>query len=367
MVNNQQAMKNMIKAGLLFLFALAFFASCNRNVDKELFAPKTVSVSSTYSIPGSSGFKKSNANPKFYLDTLDKGDSVFFRAYFGQTVEWQVKLVGQSSSAVKVFNGVSVALDSTNTKWKGTTDNQTFFRTGETVIAELSIRGATKTYYDTLVIGREINYIGFQGGIMVSNFNLPFSGASSGAYPPEAGKTFADFTYITIDQTFDFKALEGSGTVKYDGEDLENKSFIGGIYIQNPNDANTSLPVVYSIDSLIDPSKVWINLFIYGVPNSSSQIDLAVKELDQQPGTPVTNGDIWRFRFVMNWTGWKLVSVRYSDFTLTADSRGGNNKREPGKFNQFQLNAGPNPNLPGGKVQFYADFMTVTFGKPFQF
>ncbi|MBY0425430.1 MAG: hypothetical protein K2Q22_07335 [Cytophagales bacterium] len=360
-------MKTIMKLFIGGLCALAVLSACNRNVDKELFAPKTISVSPTYSIPGTGFFGTTTAEPVFIQDTTGVGDSIVFKANFGQDVDWTIKIVGQSSGAIKIFNGISSFLDSTNNKWKGTTDNQILFRTGEKVIAELTIRGANVRYYDTLKIGKALDYIAYQKGILIANFNFDLGGSFGGAYPP-FGSSFAPYPYIKIGQTNDFPALEGNGTVMFDGEDLDNNSFIGGYYIQNAN-INGTTPSVYPVKPGITPENLWVNLFVYGVPGSSSQIDIVAKEYDVQPGVngTLTLGDQYRARFVLNWTGWKLVSFKYSDFVLTPDSKGGNSLKEPQKIRQFTINAGPNPNLPGKKVQFYVDYYTLTYNNVFKF
>ena len=358
---------------LLFLVGVVFaISSCNRDLNENTFAASIVAVPADYTIPGGS-FQTSTAQAVF-SSFQGTTAGVYFLANFGRNVTWQLKIVGQTSSASKTLSGTSELLNQANSTWTGESDGGEFFRTGEVVIASLSIYGANKAYQDTLIIAQAVDYSYLNQGVLISDFNSNFVGATGGAYTPTAGTTFAQFPWITIEQLDTSFAIEGGGLVKFNGIDKTNLQFIGGVYVQNANKPNGDF-TFYSdttlhpyIDPNIDPSKMWINLFIYGYPGSSAQIDLIAKEFD--PGgnaNTATYGDQWRTRIELNWVGWKLVSYKYSDFYLTPNSLGGNGVRNPGNIYQFDINAGPNPNIPNTATVFLADYYIVTFNQPFKY
>lgn len=71
-------------------------------------------------------------------------------------------------------------------------------------------------------------------------------------------------------------------------------------------------------------------MFVYGRGFVNDKGSLKIQENDNGKGGIEDNEDELFYDFKINWTGWKLISVKYSDFSFTA-SIVGNRIREPHK------------------------------------
>lgn len=76
--------------------------------------------------------------------------------------------------------------------------------------------------------------------------------------------------------------------------------------------------------------------------------------------------DKWIYSININWTGWRFVTIKYSDFKKpTNDSNKGGGKLEAFKLSglAFELSSQPSA---GQEVYCKIDYVTVTEGGPFK-
>jgi len=135
-------MNNMIF--ILFITLIISF-SCTKR-DKEAIGPDLAMASANFQLAEDS-FKFNSPNSNF--DNLGYN---WFKASFNEKVSWEIKIKGTQSKAFKIVKGTSNVLDSSTALWTGTQSGIYFFIAGEKAIAELSVYGSDKKWYDTTTI-----------------------------------------------------------------------------------------------------------------------------------------------------------------------------------------------------------------------
>ena len=131
-----------------------------------------------------------------------------------------------------------------------------------------------------------------------------------------------------------------------------------------------------------NPENLYFNLYIRGTGQSNTAIELKAYELDSADskadlasiiGTYVynsgaqANNDGWIYDIVVDWEGWKLVSIPYSKFKPSSDlTTGGNGNRtkEPWKVTGMAVSLLSYP-TPGLNVSADIDYVVISEGGPF--
>jgi hypothetical protein len=92
-----------------------------------------------------------------------------------------------------------------------------------------------------------------------------------------------------------------------------------------------------------NPDNVYFNCLIYGVPNTNESIVLfQFKEDENGDGTINANtDDQYDLQVNVNWAGWKLVSVKYSDLPHLNNGQpatpNGNGQHNPDKIGKISM------------------------------
>ena len=92
-----------------------------------------------------------------------------------------------------------------------------------------------------------------------------------------------------------------------------------------------------------NPDGVYFNCLIYGVPNTNSSLVLfQFKEDENGDGTFNTNNeDEYDYQIDVNWSGWKLVTVKYSDIVTLVNGQPatpkGNSLHNPNKLGKISM------------------------------
>ncbi|MBC7389885.1 MAG: hypothetical protein H7329_11775, partial [Opitutaceae bacterium] len=133
--------------------------------------------------------------------------------------------------------------------------------------------------------------------------------------------------------------------------------------------------IVNFMEKAVTPDSLFFNVFVYG-NGDGSKINYTIKEDDDQNGTYVDGIDeSYEKPIVVDFFGWKLFSLRYSDFTKAQYRNSDTGKDETATSGnkskdinhiinvQFGLVSG----TLGGKAQMIIDVPTVSVGKPFSY
>jgi hypothetical protein len=310
-----------------------------------------------------------NADPDFFVvdDAFTMSPSnevdltkalVAFDAKFSQEVTYFLKLSSNNGASV---NFTGKAADLSKVKWDGGHNGLYFFNAKDSVIAELSFLGSNKILKDTLTIKTPKSY-----GVLVNDFETVkpaghkkfpaswyvFGGeAGSGLNGAYNGVVSYPQNITGVDwNTPSVKPPSGNNYYYMSGLDVNNDFYVdgaGGIVALNLKTTN--------------PDSVYYNVFVYGRGFVNDKGSLKIQENDNGKGGIEDNEDELFYDFKINWTGWKLISVKYSDFSFTA-SIVGNRIREPHKAGKVGFTLLSDPS--GASTQYGFDYPIFTYGKP---
>jgi len=361
---------------------------------------------------GFSGPELSAATDGFELTTsfavtdtivnLGADETISFSAAFNQKVSWEIVVTGVKSGAEKTFTGIGEFIDPSQAIFEGRASSARFFSSDEYVRADLSILGLDSVYsIDSLETVLFYSYhrkvLSGVKHIVIDNFE------SSGAYKysPVSLAVATD----ALDSDVDFIAnesivVEGDRSFKMAGTDVNNNGWTGGMNSENLVDfylVGNAMNLL--IDSGIAPEDLYFNMYIYGTGHESTAVQLKVYEYDHKsfvkndsvhelktredmrfdifaPGPPPLAknpydqgiNDGWIYDVEVSWTGWKLVSIPYSEFRAANDLLfGGNGDRVKESWRicgmAVSLLAFP---TTGVYTETYIDQLVITQGGRFQ-
>lgn len=275
-------------------------------------------------------------------------DSNWFNASFNERVSWELVITGQQSTGVKRFKGISSGLSRTNTNWTGSQSDLYFFRTGETAIAELTVFGSNKKWYDTITIVKEKNK--WAGSDIIVWWDMNTTGIAQNGWPYVY---WFDY-YDTNERLADFM-VPSSSNDPLQGlyRTMEGKDGLGGsdYYIGAAGHSALTTPAGFS-NSL---DKVYLNFYLRR-KTTTSNMGVSL--------TSIASGDTSTITYStghLDWEGWKLISVPLSQMTLDA----GNPPFNPSKIATLKLVPYIYLNPGVDQSGFDIDFITITNGRPF--
>jgi hypothetical protein len=119
-----------------------------------------------------------------------------------------------------------------------------------------------------------------------------------------------------------------------------------------------------------NPNAVYFNCLVYGVPSTNPSLVLfQFREDDNGDGTfvPATE-DEYDYQVTVDWVGWKLISVKYSDLNTLVNGAPatpkGNGLRNPDKLSKLSMLHLANPN--DGFASSKLDLIVMTENGPLQ-
>ncbi len=293
---------------------------------------------------------------------------VSFDGKFSQEVTYFLSLKGKSGASIS-FTGK--ASDLSKVKWDGGHNGLYFFTANDEVVAELSFLGSNIVKTTTLTIGTPKSY-----GVLVNDFESVRAGHKR--FPArwyvfggeaDAGKNGAYngvFEYPTsvINTSPDGAADPDNLVINSVKPPSGNK-----YYFMSGTDGNNDFYIDGSGGEVTlnlatnNPDSVYYNVFVYGRGFVSDKGSLKIQEDDNGSGKVDDFEDELFYDFKITWSGWKLISVRYSDFAFTKDAKfTGNKVREPKKAGKVGFTLLSDPS--GASTQYGYDYPIFTYGKP---
>lgn len=330
-------MKNFLSIILLCLVVL----SCNKPKD-SFVGPEYSTVSSDFRVEAAFSADKASVN--------FQSENQFFSAQFSERASWSMRLEGEESKAVKEIKGLSSVIDASNSAWNGSHDGLKFFKS-EKVIATLTLLGSDKEYQTVFnIAGVKNSPEAVKLGNGFEDF-IPYT--YEYAYSPFNDGDELSFFDITKEEV-----IHGDYAFKLAGIDV-NKNYYLGLVRRR-----------FSQNRLVSPpSEVWFNVYVFGNGDKTSKLKIAGKE--DENGNNIYDDadkeDSWEFEIPLDHKGWKLVSVKYSDFVRSTEKGfgdSGNGIREPSKIAavDFALLT----SLPGSYAEAIFDYPTITEKQPFK-
>lgn len=333
----------MNKLILIVSLLLIVSASCRKD-KKTIDGPSIAEIYSDFKLLD---------NFKVSKDSVDfsTGDQVNFSASFNKIVSWQITITGLTSKAVKIIKGDGRIISLSNSVWNGSTTQFPVFGT-EQCIAKLKIANVADSFSVNVKIIHPKKNDGFviadfEGGLNTKWTKFIQSGASmdfqvkTDSFAPE-GK----------------KYLNMAGTVNWD--------YLIGLIDFPALAYGTSVTFPLSTN----PDAIYFNCLIYGVPNTNSSLVLfQFKEDENGDGTfNANNEDEYDYQVNVDWEGWKLVSVKYSDIVTLVNGNPsaakGNALHNPDRLSKISMLHLANPS--NGFASTKIDFIMFTNNKPLE-
>ena len=367
-------MKDLFKYRYLtFLVLAGLISSC----EQDQIGPDTQSVGSGFKVKNVT-FESTEENLNLKINQIPT-----IIANWGEDASYELTIKGLKSGAYKRYTGLDSKFEE---DWIGLSSNIYFFQTGERASLHLKIAGVEQEIVskDTITVKEKYNFDGkTRDGITYFVAETFEKGNQKSSHPidfvsPDANDEDVFFTYT------DNFAIQGDTCLMIGGNDANGNGWSGDILNRYPGTL-LSKTGSYPIDSGINPSDLFFNLFVYGTGAEGTTIEFQVYEIDrdtipldtrkdindwiiggQEMESPINlaYNDVWIFDIPVKWEGWKLVSIPYSEFRAKSDmGKGGNGNRirESFRICGLGLSILSYP-IAGFETKAYVDFFTITTG-----
>jgi hypothetical protein len=367
-------MKKIIFSQILFGLALLIFAGCKKKHSEEFLGPNYNAASTNltvdnnqilaYNVVKSSGFSTGSPVGSVNIAT----NYQYYKASFSEEVRWKLTISSWKSRGVKVFTGFGNFIDSTNAKWDGSSDNDYFFgftTVNDSVEVKLSFIGSDLIVRDSIRIINMKNYHdthlnGIYHYLIDDGESTNIATKLSSFYPDAAdlgGGNTGNSAYNDI-------KVQGDYSYRMMGTDVNNNTYLGSC---NTETLNGIPPNTFEVT---DPDQMFINLYVYGTGKPNTTVSVIAYENDANYAAGETFeqdvNDKYIYQVGVTWTGWKLVSFRYSAFKKPNTGGGlGNNQRNPERLSGMALELDSYPTA-GFNVEACVDMLVVTEYGTFQ-
>ena len=370
-------MKNIFKInlGLFVLFTILY--SCNQ--DNPL-GPELAVVNDNFD----------PVNVFLTADTLFESGTVNpeVKSSWGENASFELIIKGNVSGAVKTYKGTAASF---NTTFDGLSSNIYLFKTGEMASVELKLLGYDSIFVcsDTIKIKKPFKFDGeSKDGIsyfLIDGFDsLAMVPLNSGSPSPDKNDVDVIFNVTSS------LSVQESNSLYLSGTDVNNNGWCGDVNHKHLGDLLNKDISDLPIDSGIDPENLYFNAFIYGTGTTNTAVRFKVSEIDNLgdslnnrfdiykwlKGTPeqineekltdysTSDNDSWVFDVVVDWEGWKLVSIPYSKFSAASDPTNGGSGdkiKESFRISGISVSLLSFP-LTGESVSTYVDYIMLTTG-----
>jgi hypothetical protein len=317
---------------ILLLSAIILLGAC-RKKSSTYDGPNITDIYSSFKVI--SPFKADRDSVNFTT-----GEKVVFNASFNKIVDWKITITGATSKGVKIISGTSKNIDATNATWNGSITTLPMFAK-EDCSVKLNIKDVT----DSFAISEKIVGTKKLNGLIVADF--------------ENGLNTKWTKFIQSGASMDFQ-VKADGTAPEGNKYLNMAGIVNWDYliglIDFPGNAY-SASNTFALNT--NPDAVYFNCMIYGDASVSnpSIVLFQFKEDENADGNFVSaSEDEYDLEVKVDWDGWKLVSIKYSDITslvngqpAVAKGNGLHNADKLGKISMLHL-ANPSNGFASSKL-----------------
>jgi hypothetical protein len=298
-----------IKITAILFIGLILFNSCKRYTD-EFYGPGLGVAPDDFT---TSSLTVSDNTADFSAGPIN------FSCSMSATVRWTLTLTGGTSGAVKVLRGLSKEIDASNGQWDGSTDTTRLFRKNETVTAVLTVLGWERSATTTLTISTEKNH-----GYVIATFdNITVNQLSANwqdPNPPAGSGYWWFFSFEAnekdlVDKIADPGTPQGTHALQMVGHDANTSYYIG--------QSGLSAPAGVFNFGTVTLNDFYFNVYVKGSGTEASKdykLVIQVFEDDNSSGTIQYDGseDKYIYPISLQYDGWKLFRIKYSDFVIDA-------------------------------------------------
>lgn len=371
---------------IIGFFILAFITwACKKGIDDSTLekykSGANATVVDSLSIYLSGAVKSIDKNT---LVSFDK-QSVAFKFSFSEEVSWNINIIGSESGASKKITGMSFGADTASVKWYGEADGLYYFSKNDTCKIEVIVLGSNISLKNNFILVREARLD--STFLLVADFEPYAKKGSVGAAKfcqsnqiPQNGKTqplvtewnkyfdtenkneeicggfvFNNDTCGINDNCGDhasiIQPINGVGYFHLHGQDYAdepNNYYIGGFNHD---------PVLYGINPSKTLEEIWVNFYATNLGKTATNLKVKFYGI---------GGDQFSREFSIDWTGWKLVSVRLSDLALEIAGPNAPGKLIPAQLKRMGFEMLCNRGAGSGcEGEVAIDYVTITYDKPF--
>jgi len=327
---------------ILLSFLVLSLAACRK--DTKIDGPSIAEIYSNFKLLDP--FKVSKDSVDFKT-----AETVYFSASFNKIVTWEITIEGQTSKAKKIINGQSRIIAINNALWNGSTTKFPMFRS-EKCVAKLKIEDVADSFtVDVFVKNPKVN-----DGFIIADFETGLKTSWT--------KFFQSGANMDCKVKTDNLAPEGGSYLNMGG--TVNWDYLIGL-VDFPASAYNSA-ITFPLNT--NPDAVYFNCLIYGTTSANPSLVLfQFKEDENSDGAfSASNEDEYDYQVTVDWEGWKLVSIKYSDiFTLVNGNPStpkGNGLHNPNKLSKISMLHLANPN--NGFASTKLDYIMFSNNKPLE-
>jgi hypothetical protein len=275
-------------------------------------------------------------------------ETVFFTASFSKTMNWELAIIGETSGAVKRVQGTSKEVNAETFIWAGETTELPLFR-----MEDCTVHLTFTDVDDTLSTTVNVTGVKTNEGFLVADFD--------GGFNPG----WTSFIQSGADMDFQIKddggAAEGDAYYNMAGE-VNWDWLIGLVNFNADAYGETHFPLS------TNPDNVYFNVMIYGMPGlNTSRVLFQFEEDENGDGSfSSADEDMYAHEVVVDWDGWQLVSLKYSDIVSLDNGvpvpAAGNNTHNPDRILKVNMLHLANPDL--GYAKSKLDYIIFTENGP---
>ncbi|MEJ6616904.1 MAG: hypothetical protein QNL61_08350 [Crocinitomicaceae bacterium] len=315
----------MKKYGILLLVVSVLF-SCRKDEIETSDGPNLTDIYGIFEVVNT--LSTSQANVDFAA-----GQSVHFTSEISIITDWELRITGQTSGAEKIITGTGKIIDASVSTWDGSTTNFPIFQ-AEVCDVMLTFPGEVDTLYSSVTVDSPKTNAGF----VIADF--------------ESGWVGGWTSFIQSGGNMDFN-IKTDGTAAEQGSYFNMQGIVdwdwlvGLVNFNAVSYGSSTLPLTDNAENL------YFNVLIYGQPGlPNSRVLFQFDEDEDQGGTfTAVNEDQFAIEILINWEGWKQVSVKYSDLVGNGAGGGTHNPDRINAINMLHL-ADPSSGLAKSKLDY---------------
>ena len=255
---------------------------------------------------GTASLLVSNKNPNFSNNEVTK-----FSCEFGKIVDWKISITGLVSNAKKIITGNSNVLDSNINFWDGSASEFPFF-IEENCALELTFLYQPDTLRDTILItGPQL----YDDGYIVADFENGFP--VDGLIKPQGNNTIATFVIADDQPLLGNYYFQMGGKVNFDwalGKIDLKLDYSSSLISASAEDFYLNLGILS--DTVDLHTGQFINILISDSDEAFDPDGNGVADIFD------SNEEVYKLKIYIDWDGYKLISIRYSDFVATNSTAG---------------------------------------------
>ena len=124
--------------------------------------------------------------------------------------------------------------------------------------------------------------------------------------------------------------IEGNGSLKLKGKKYPDKDYVCSLSRWLQTHSNSYQSDINIPDAT--PENFWIFLYVFGRGDSTTYLNLMVRESGSEGGFNTDAYDYYEYNLPLNFAGWKQIALKYSDITPVASNNYVNSNQKLGQY-----------------------------------